>query len=193
MTFTTIKNVKSILAAAPINLHLGYIRNLSWIDKQILEILVDSNHAPSIKNRIGKSSEYDVKSDLDPLSAKSFHWDDDIRPQSKEAILKRNFVLRLSASMISTKQESTRQYIMDWANNRGIGQQLRQQLQKAGIVVSTDNSNPTPIPCLVNGQQNPSAAGSKSRSKLKINPITPRAPRYTKRKLSISSDEGLPR
>jgi len=82
---------------------------------------------------------------------------------------------------------------MDWANNRGTGQQLRQQLQKAGIVVSTDNSNPTPIPCSVDGQQDPSAAGSKSGSKFKINPLTPRAPRYTKRKLSISSDEGLPR
>jgi len=73
MTITTIKNVKNILVVVSINLHLGYIRNLSWIDKQILEILVDSNYAQSIKNRIGKNSEYNVISDFDALSAKSFH------------------------------------------------------------------------------------------------------------------------
>ena len=58
MPFLPIKNVKAILAGDPIRIHLQYIYNVSWIDKRILELLVDSNHADQIKNRIGKHSDY---------------------------------------------------------------------------------------------------------------------------------------
>lgn len=72
MSFLSIRNVKAILARDTIRIQLRHIFNLSWIDKRILELLVDSNHADQIKNRIGKHSDYYVKSDFDPLSVDSF-------------------------------------------------------------------------------------------------------------------------
>jgi len=50
MPFLSIQNVKTILAGDPLRIQLRHIYNLSWIDKQILEPLVDSNHANRIKN-----------------------------------------------------------------------------------------------------------------------------------------------
>jgi len=185
MPFMTIKDVKTILAAAPINIQLRDIRNLSWIDKHLLEMLVDSNHADRIKNRVGKKSDYYVKSDFDPLCADSFDWEGDILPESKEALLKRNFVLRLSASMTSTNKESTRYHIMDWAKHRGIGQELQQHLHKVGIIVSPSNQSRDTVPQTCDSAFNTSG----SSSKLKPAIIIASGSKDAKRKLSISSLE----
>ena len=181
----SIRNIKAILAGDPIRIHLGYIFNLSWIDKQILELLVDSNHADRIRNRIGKNSEYYVKSDFDPLSADSFNWERQISPESKNALLKRNFALRLAASIGSTKLESTRQLIMAWAKNRGIGHQLESQLEKVGIVLSSSKSKTTTTSASNDIQ--PSRCTANTTVKTTI--VTPSLSRYLKRKLSISSNE----
>lgn len=185
MPYMSIRNVKAILAGDPIRIHLGYIFNISWIDKRILELLVDSNHADRIKNRIGKNSEYYVKSDFDPLSADSFNWEGQISAESKNALLKRNFAMRLAASIGSTKLESTRQCIMTWAKNRGIGHQLERQLANEGIVVSSSVRNTTNIPASNDNQLSQAAENTIFKTTI----VTPGPSRYLKRKLSISSNQ----
>ena len=189
MPFLSIRNVKAILAGDPIRIQLQHIFNFSWIDKRILELLVDSNHADQIKNRIGKHSDYYVKSDFDPLSADSFDWEGQISEESKNSVLKRNFTLRLAASIGSTKVESTRQCILSWAENRGIGQQLQNQLLKEGIVISPSTGARPTIPVSDNSQQ------AKSRGYIKSTTLhsTPGPSKFVKRKLSISSNESLQR
>ena len=189
MPFLTIKNVKAILAGDPIRIHLRYIYNLSWIDKQILELLVDSNHADRIKNRIGKNSEYFVKSDFDPLAPDSFNWEGQISVESKKALLKRNFATRLAASIGATKLESTRQCIMTWAKHRGIGPQVEYQLQKEGIVISSSSGNPATSLASDDHQFPKAATDSKSQK----DPSTPGPSKFLKRKLSISSNESMAR
>jgi len=107
MPFLSIQNVKTILVGDPLRIQLWDIYNLSWIDKQILELLVDSNHADRIKNGIGKHSDYYVKSDFYALSPASFNWEGKISPESKMALLKRYFEMRLGVSIGSTRLEST--------------------------------------------------------------------------------------
>ena len=189
MPFLSIPNVKAILAGDPLRIQLRHIYNLSWIDKEILELLVDSNHADRIKNRIGKHSDYYVKSDFDPLSADSFNWEGKISPESKKAVLKRNFAMRLAASIGSTKLESTRQYIMAWAKNRGIGQLLEHQLQKAEIIIPDHNMNSTTLP-ISNDSLLPRCAPNAT---FTTPVITSGSSKYLKRKLSISSNESMER
>ncbi|PUU78236.1 hypothetical protein B9Z19DRAFT_1065196 [Tuber borchii] len=174
--FMTIKDIKNILASAPINLQRRDICNLSWIDRRIVEILVNTTHAQKIKNRIGKYSEYIVKSDFDPLSPESFHWDGNIQPESQEAILKRNFVMRLSASVGSTTKTSTRQHIIAWANHRGIGPHLQQELNKQGIIFNAENETAFGNDAL---NDSPSVQ-SVSRSKQQSSIITTGASKFTK-------------
>ena len=181
--------MKAILAGDPLRIQLRQIYNISWIDKRILELLVDSNHADRIKNRIGKHSEYYVKSDFDPLSADSFDWEGKISPESQNAVLKRNFAMRLAALIGSTKLDSTRQYIMAWAKNRGIGQQLEHQLQKAAIVIPTHDRNSTSLP-LPNDSLLPRCP---TNAKFTTPIVTPGPSKYLKRKLSISSNESTER
>jgi len=138
MPYTRYTEVKRILAAEPIGVQLRHIQNLSWIDKRILEILVDINHSEKMTNRITKYSQFDVKARFDPLSPESFNWDDDaVLPESKLKILQKRFVVRLAGSMASTRNATTREYIVDWMRNRGLGQQFGQQLQRDGIVLQT--------------------------------------------------------
>ncbi|PUU73474.1 hypothetical protein B9Z19DRAFT_1068968 [Tuber borchii] len=185
--FMTIKDIKNILASAPINLQRRDICNLSWIDRRIVEILVNTTHAQKIKNRIGKYSEYIVKSDFDPLSPESFHWDGNIQPESQEAILKRNFVMRLSASVGSTTKTSTRQHIIAWANHRGIGPHLQQELNKQGIIFNAENETAFGNDAL---NDSPSVQ-SVSRSKQQSSIITTGASKFTKRKLNVTSDDSI--
>ena len=189
MPFLSIQNVKAILAGDPLRIQLRHIYNISWIDKQILELLVNSNHSDRIKNRIGKHSDYFVKSDFDPLSADSFNWEGKMSLESKKAVLKRNFAMRLAASIASTKLESTRQYIMSWANNRGIGQQLRSQLQKADIVIPSSYREPTVLSVSNDSPTNRYAPNAN----FTLPTTTPGPSKYLKRKLSISSNESMER
>ncbi|PWW71676.1 hypothetical protein C7212DRAFT_348828 [Tuber magnatum] len=119
---------------------LRFIHNLSWIDQRILEILVDTNHAERIKNRIGKYSGYVVKSSFDPLTMDSVSGEDDIQPESKEEMLKRNFVLRLATSASLTRSAVTQGHILNWASNRGLGPQLERELGKRGIAPAAHTS-----------------------------------------------------
>ena len=145
MPYTRYSEVKRILAAEPIGVQLRHIQNLSWIDKRIVEILVDINHAEKMRNRIIKYSPFDVKARFDPLSPECFNWHDDaVLPESKLKILQHTFVVRLAGSIASKRNASTREYIVDWMRNRGLGQQFGQQLQRDGIVLqlttTTDKS-----------------------------------------------------
>jgi hypothetical protein len=139
ISFMTIKEVKAILAAAPIAIQLRHVKNMSWIEQRILEILVDRNHVESMKNRIRNYSDYRIRTSFDPLAPDSFHWDKTVSPESQEKILKRNFIARLAASVAATCLTTTRQHIMDWVKNRGLGAKLEAELLKQGIRLSAEN------------------------------------------------------
>lgn len=131
--YLPISEVKVLLAAAPIRIQLRHIRNISWIDCRIVELLIDSNHFIQIQNRITGNSAFKVSKSFDPLDPNSFHWENDLRPESKEAVLKNNFIQRLSASIASSSQSTTREHIRDWIERRGLGRQLEKQLKNQGI------------------------------------------------------------
>jgi len=138
MPYTHYAEVKRILVAEPMSVQLRHIQNLSWIDKRILEIVVDINHVEKMRNTITKYSQFDVKARFDPLSPESFNWNDDaFLPEFKLKILQTRFVVRLAGSMASTRNASTREYIVNWMRNRGLGQQFGQQLQRDGIAFQT--------------------------------------------------------
>jgi len=95
-----------------------------------------------MRNRITKYSQFDVKAHFDPLSPDPFNWNDDaLLPESKLKILQTRFVVRLAGSMASTRNASTREYIVNWMRNRGLGQQFGQQLQRDGIAFQTTSSS----------------------------------------------------
>jgi len=178
--------VKNILAKAPISIQLRHIGNISWIDGKIVELLVDTNHIERMQNRIITHSGYHIESSFDPLSPRSFNWVGDILPETKESIVKRNFVQRLGGSMSSTKHSSTRQHIMHWAQNRGLGVQLQAELNKKGIVFNIDAcANPDNF--LGESGQDP---GSIARESIR-NPTTAGSSRYLNRKRSYSSSDSI--
>jgi hypothetical protein len=178
-------DLKQILGGSPIGIQLRHIGNLCWIEKRILEILVDVNNAQRMRKRIGKYSDYHVKTRFDPLSPHSFNWEEGIRPDSKIRILQTNLVSRLATSLASTNVTYSRQCIVDFVRNRGLGQQFEGELQKQGIVVTSPTEHDQ------SPQAGPSSVGpglymftSKSNETCRKGV----AAKYAKRKLSISSD-----
>ena len=136
-------DIKRELCKKPISLQARHIRNASWIDGRILELLVDSNHVQTMKNRIVNYSQYLIRKSFDPLSPESFHWEGDIPQESQISFLKQKLAARLGASIASTKHESTRNHILQWAKNRGVESQLLKQLDKEKIVIASGSSNTT--------------------------------------------------
>ena len=158
----------------------------------MLEILVDRNHVERVKNRISNFSNYRIRSSFNPLSPDSFHWDESVRPESQGRILQRNFITRLADSVAATSLTSTRQHIMEWVKNRGLGQKLEAELLQHGIRLSADaetkpNDIPTYtyLPRTVEAYQDPvDLQNLKQEQRVG-------AKRYVKRKRSISSIESL--
>ncbi|KAG0127684.1 hypothetical protein HOY82DRAFT_541845 [Tuber indicum] len=145
-----IAEVKELLKAGPIRIQLRHIRNISWIDRHIVELLVDTNHLVHIRNRLDNHSKYKVNRSFDPLKPSSFNWEGDPLPESQEAVLKRNFVERLAASIASSTNHATRQHVMSWSQNRGLGTQLKDQLNKRGIQISQSPINNIAVTPAVN-------------------------------------------
>ncbi|KAG0128057.1 hypothetical protein HOY82DRAFT_541600 [Tuber indicum] len=136
-----IVEVKELLKAGPIRIQLRHIRNISWIDRRIVELLVDTNHFVHIRNRLENHSKYKVNRTFDPLTPSSFNWEGEPLPESQEAVLKRNFVERLAASIASSTNHATRQHVISWSENRGLFTQLKAQLNKRGIQISQPPTN----------------------------------------------------
>ncbi|KAG0122599.1 hypothetical protein HOY82DRAFT_619847 [Tuber indicum] len=161
--YVPISEVKGLLAASPTRIQLRHIRNISWVNFRLVELLVDSNHSTHITNRISQHSEYTINRSFDPLSSSSFNWEANIQPESQEAALKKNFVERLAASIASSSDGTTREHIMNWAKHRNLGDRLEQQLNKKGILLARDipstssahtnlkddilTTEPQPLPC----------------------------------------------
>ena len=128
--YLPIHDVKRLLAQKPVSIQLRHIQNVSWINRMILEILVDRNHAELMKNSISKDQDYQVRISFDPLARTSFEWESEVSPERQEAILKADFVRRIAASVASSRSDATRRYLCDWARNRGVGKQLETALAK---------------------------------------------------------------
>ncbi|KAG0126843.1 hypothetical protein HOY82DRAFT_542389 [Tuber indicum] len=142
-----IGEVKELLKAGPIRIQLRHIQNISWIDRRIVELLVDTNHLVHIRNRLENHSKYKVNRSFDPLTPSSFNWEGEPLPESQEAVLKRNFVERLATSIASSTNHATRQHVISWSENRGLGTELKAQLNERGIQISqpsTDNISVQP-------------------------------------------------
>jgi len=187
MPFMTVKKVKDILGTAPINIQLRNIGNISWIDQRIVELLVDIHHAERIKNRLQQYSEYDVKSSFDPLSPNSFNWEGDILPESKELVLRRNFITRLSSSVASSNKVATRQHVLNWARQRGVGVQLEKELERQGIILPVQDEK----------VQSPGSEFMHDHFWIRRKPEEPLvisgAGDYLKRKFNILSQDGIDR
>lgn len=186
----TIKKVKDILGSAPISIQLRDIGNICWIGQRIVEILVDVQHVERMKNHIINFSEYNVKSKFDALSPECFKWEGDILPESKEAVLKRKFVIRLAASVGSSNRNSTRQQIMHWATHRGLGEQLGKELAMQGIILGEEESDSE-------RRDSGFLPDHQAESTVYRNPghplIVSGAGKYVKRKFSILSDDSIER
>jgi len=128
--YLPIHDVKRLLAQRPVSIQLRHVQNMSWINRMILEILVDRNHAELMKNSISKDQDYQVRISFDPLARTSFEWESEVSPERQEAILKADFVRRIAASVASSRSDATRRYLCDWARNRGVGKQLETALAK---------------------------------------------------------------
>ena len=140
-------DIKRQLSSKPISVQARHIRNASWIDGRILELLVDSNHVQSMKNRIMNYSPFHIRKSFDSLSPESFHWEGDIPQESQITFLKQKLAARLGVSIASTQHESTRNHIMQWAKNRGVESQVLKQLDKEGIVMTSGSSYTTTASC----------------------------------------------
>jgi hypothetical protein len=180
--------LKQILRAAPIGIQLRHIRNMSWIEKRIIEILVDVRHVQAMRNRISLYSDYMVKTRFDPLSSDCFNWEEGILPESKIRILQTNFVSRLSTSLAQTSDHYSKQCISDFVRNRGLGQQFERELKRKGI------SLPSTAPLHESSHAGPSRIGPKRYTMPSVSnesSVKEGATKYRKRKLSTSSkDDG---
>ncbi|KAG0123336.1 hypothetical protein HOY82DRAFT_544251 [Tuber indicum] len=157
--YVPISEVKGLLAASPTRIQLRHIRNISWIDFRMVELLVDSNHSTHISNRISNHSEYNINKSFDPLSSSSFNWEANILPESQEAALKKNFVERLAASIASSSDSTTREHILNWAKHRNLDDRLEQQLTKQGILLP--RYIPSHSPALTNLEDNILSTGTR--------------------------------
>jgi len=78
---------------------------------------------------------------------------------------------------------------MAWATNRGIGQQLQHQLQKAEIVLPFNNRTPTDLQV----SNHSPIARPPANPQFTMTTITPGPSKYLKWKLSISLNESMQR
>jgi len=188
--FTTIKRVKDILGNPAIGIQLRDIGNICWIEQRVIELLVDVQHVERMKNHINQNSKFKVKSNFDALSPECFNWEGDMQPESQESVLKRNFVTRLSASVLSSNRDSTRRQIMNWASHRGLGQQLEKELDKQGIILAEhDGDSPN---------TDPESSHDEHVQSIVHDPqdhthVVRGAGKYIKRKFSILSEDSIER
>jgi len=155
-----------------------------------VELLVDVQHVQRMKNHINENSKYQVKSNFDGLLPQCFNWEGDIQPESKESVLKRNFVTRLVSSVRSSNRDSTRRQIMNWASNRALGQQLEKELEKQGIILAEhDRDSPSPDPESMHNEHIQSTLCDPQESSR----IVGGAGKYIKRKFSILSEDSIER
>ncbi|KAG0121980.1 hypothetical protein HOY82DRAFT_544416, partial [Tuber indicum] len=141
--YLPIHDVKHMLAQRPVCIQIRHIRNISWIDRTMVELLVDENHVKQMRNRISKNPDYRVRTSFDPLAANSYNWETEVVPETQEAILKEDFVNRISASMASSHTDSTRRYLMEWGRKRGVGKQLESTLAKRYKILPPENPFPS--------------------------------------------------
>ena len=188
--FTTIKKVKELLGIPAIGIQLRDIGNICWIEQRVVELLVDVQHVERMKNHINQNSKYHVKSNFDALSPQCFNWEGDIQPESKESVLKRNFVTRLVASVRSSNRDSTRRQIMNWASNRALGQQLEIELETQGIILpEEDRDSPSTDQESLHDEHIQSTLCDPQESSR----IVGGAGKYIKRKFSILSEDSIER
>lgn len=140
--YVPISEVKRLLAQRPVCIQLRYVRNVSWIDRTLVELLVDKNHVEQMKNRISKNHNFHVRTSFDPLTTTSYDWENEVTPETQENILKEDFVNRIASSIASTQVDSTRRYLMDWGKNRGMGKQLETTLSKHYKITAPKSSFP---------------------------------------------------
>ncbi|KAG0123175.1 hypothetical protein HOY82DRAFT_619551 [Tuber indicum] len=145
-------------------------------DRQDLATTEEPEHGsikPSRKTRIKTSTalylegipyipivKYKLNRSFDPLSPSSFIWEGEPLPESQEAILKRNFVERLATSIASSTSSETRQHVINWSQNRGLGTQFEAQLKKHGIKISESPTAKNSIKPAPNSAQSPSLSNS---------------------------------
>jgi len=166
------------------------IANICWIEQRVVELLVDIQHVERMKNHINENSKYQVKSSFDALSPECFNWEGDIQPESKESVLKRNFVTRLAASVRSSNRDSTRRQMMNWASQRALGQQLEKELDKWGIILAEqDRDSPSTDQESLHDEHIQSPVCDPQ----EYSPVPSGAGKYIKRKFSILSENSIER
>ena len=171
-------------------IQLRDIGNICWIEQRVIEQLVDVQHVERMKNQINQNSKYKVKSNFDALSPEYFNWEADMRPESQESVLKRNFVTRLSASVLSSNRNSTRRHIMNWASHRGLGQQLEIELDKQGIILAEhDQDSPNTDPESSHDEHVQSIVRDCQEHTHGVSGVG----KYIKRKFSILSEDSIER
>ena len=166
------------------------IANICWIEQRVVELPVDIQHVERMKNHINENSKYPVKSSFDVLSPECFNWEGDIQPESKESVLKRNFVTRLAASVRSSNRDSTRRQIMNWASHRALGQQLEQELDKQGIILAQHESD---SPSTDQESLHDEPIQSPVCDPQEYSHLVSGAGKYIKRKFSILSEDSIER
>ena len=140
--YMPISQVKRLLSQRPVCIQIHYIRNISWLDRTMVELLVNQNHAVQMKNRISRNQDFHVRTSFDPLSPTSYNWETEVTPETQENILKEDFVNRIASSIASTHVDSTRRYLMEWGRNRGMGQPLEAALSKHYKIPTAKKSFP---------------------------------------------------
>lgn len=112
---------------------LRKLLNLSWINDDILEIIVLSSYTTKLKEKICTIPSLTVLESFDPLSPKSYNSDIDdcsVNYDQMKKSLRRTMIKRLAQSSNESSNAKTREYINDWILKRGWCNEFNSQLIK---------------------------------------------------------------
>lgn len=108
--------------------------NLSWINNDILEIVVLSSYTTKLKEKISIISSLSVLENFDPLNPKSYNPDieqSNVKYDAMRKSLRRAMIKRLAHSSNDSSNSKTKDYIRDWIGKRGWSNEFKVQLTKS--------------------------------------------------------------
>lgn len=139
-----LSKLRERLLAPDLRIHLRDVLNLSWINDEVLEMIVTQKSAMIIEFKISQHPELSVIHDFNPLDTETFTWSPHVSKAKQTSALRQAFLTRLAKSSMASTSGKTTDYLHSWVKKSGWSEQYMALLKKPDKP-DTIHDSPSPI------------------------------------------------
>lgn len=126
--------VKEQLKGLSLRIQIRHIINLSWVNDQVLEMIIIQRHAAKIAQQIRDHAVLFLVDGFDPLDPINHSWNGRIPAEGKLLALKKSFLQRLADSSSMSSSNKTKSYLSAWVDKRGWSTEYLDMLSQSNKV-----------------------------------------------------------